>query len=150
AVMAASGVAAPPATAPTIAATPVTPPKAPVTPPPAPSRVEPPPAVTPVKAQITLHVESKPPGAEVYLVPQGVRLGGTPLDHVMGPIAGELVPIVKKPGSTQAQVALAADRDGTTTVRLESTHVTSKPHETPHTSTAPGSLDPFERMGAKP
>jgi serine/threonine-protein kinase len=101
---------------------------------------------------ITVHVTSQPPGADVYLMPAGVRIGATPLDHAMPPIDGEVVLIVKKAGYLDRQIAVRADHDGDVDVPLAK-QPAERPH--PHASggsgtTSTGSLDPFERSGGTP
>jgi serine/threonine-protein kinase len=69
-------------------------------------------------AKIRFAITSTPAGAEVYRMPQGVRVGFTPLDFSADAMAGEVVYTLKKPGFRDETVALPADRDGDKAVAL--------------------------------
>jgi serine/threonine-protein kinase len=66
-------------------------------------------AVTP--AQAILHIASTPGGAEVYRMPDNVRVGVTPLRYPVGAAPEPLVLVLRKPGYREASVALTADHD---------------------------------------
>jgi hypothetical protein len=70
-------------------------------------------------AQVTLSVDSEPPGAEVYRAFDGIRVGQTPMRLTLAPSPGEAVFVLRMPGRKDRKVALPADRDGTLRVRLE-------------------------------
>jgi eukaryotic-like serine/threonine-protein kinase len=127
---------------------------------PAPAPVAAHPVITPLStpppppAKITIALRSDPGGADVYRMPQGVRIGTTPLDYAMDPIDGEIVLIVKKRGYDDQQLAVRADRDHAQAVTLVR-HAFGGPTRPggghPSAPTPPaGTLDPFDKLGAKP
>jgi serine/threonine-protein kinase len=128
-------------------------PAAPAATPPAPAPPTPAPAKTP--AQVTIKLASEPRGADVYRMPQGVRIGTTPLTYSMDSIEGEIVLIVKRRGDVDQQVAVPADRDTDQTVTLARV-AAAKPHEPEPPGRGAGSaspgdshgrtLDPFDRL----
>ena len=109
---------------------------------------------------MTIKLASDPLGADVYRMPQGVRIGVTPLTYSMDAIEGEVVLIVKKRGYVDQQLAVPADRDTDQTVTLTRVAAT-RPHE-PKPPPGPGSgsassgepqsgtLDPFDKLSSKP
>jgi serine/threonine-protein kinase len=113
-----------------------------------------PPAPPTSAANVTLAITSDPPGAEVYRMPQAVRIGMTPLRYDVEPVSGELVLLVRKRGYRDETVALRADHDAAQTIAL-----VKKPLAAPakpasqdpgefitHTQVTPsGSLDPFAK-----
>ena len=134
--------------APPLAALPVAIAPAPVLPPP----VAPPPAPVAIAptAKITIKLDSDPIGAEVYRMPQGVRIGSTPLAYAVDPIAGELVLLVKKRGYADQQVIVPADRDDDRTIALVR-QASAAPRKPPTAPTKPpppptGTLDPFDKL----
>jgi hypothetical protein len=107
--------------------------------------------------KVTLTISSDPAGAEVYRMPQGVRVGATPLSYPIDAISGEVVVILKKPGYRDQTIAMPADHDADQTAKL-----VRKPAGGPvkpaggtppssndfltHTPAPPaGSLDPFAK-----
>ncbi|HET7500142.1 MAG TPA: protein kinase [Kofleriaceae bacterium] len=124
-------------------------------PPTAPPASAPPPASEPAK--VTLTIASDPPGAEVYRMPQSVRIGTTPMTYSADPVSGELVLLVKKRGYRDQTVAMPADHDGAQTVTLVKKPVPGParppgaeppaPDDFMTRTPAPpsGSLDPFAR-----
>jgi hypothetical protein len=123
---------------------------------PAPTPPAPVPTPPPAPARVTIKLDSDPIGADVYRMPQGVRIGTTPLVYPMDAIDGEMVLIVKKRGFTDLQLAVPADKDSAQTVKLAS--AASRPHgkgsgsQTQTNVTPPpngGTLDPFEKLDPK-
>jgi hypothetical protein len=108
---------------------------------------------------VTVKLASEPPGADVYRMPQAVRIGTTPVTYSMDAIEGEVVLIVKKRGYADQQLAVPADRDTDQTITLA--RVTTRLHEPKPAapSSAPtsrgdphggGTLDPFDKLTPKP
>jgi hypothetical protein len=83
-------------------------------------------------------------------MPQGVRIGTTPLSYPMDAIEGQVVLIVKKRGYSDKELAVAANQDSDQTVTLARVASGPKPPRPPPgtgSATAPtGSLDPFEKL----
>jgi eukaryotic-like serine/threonine-protein kinase len=111
------------------------------------------PAATPAAARapalVTIKLASEPRGADVYRMPQGVRIGTTPLTYAMDAmdaIEGEIVLIVKRRGYVDQQLAVPADRDTDQTVTLARV-ASAKPHEPEPPSPGSGSASPGERHG---
>jgi hypothetical protein len=143
-----------PLAAPThIAASP--PPSTPIAPPPA--IAAPAPAV-PAPAKATLIVSSNPPDAEVYRMPQGVRIGTTPLHYTIDATEGDVVLLVKKRGYRDETIALPADHDAERAVAL-----VRKAASAPSSNAAPvddfltktsgpsnDSVDPFAKPSKRP
>ena len=110
-------------------------------------------------AHVTIKLASEPRGAEVYRMPQGVRIGTTPLTYSMDAIEGEIVLIVKRHGYVDRQLAVPADRDTDQTVTLARV-ATARPHEPEPPGPGPGSaspggpqsgtLDPFDKLASRP
>ncbi|HTJ41764.1 MAG TPA: serine/threonine-protein kinase [Kofleriaceae bacterium] len=123
-------------------------------PPPAP-KPEPPPTPPAAPAKITIKLSSDPLGADVYRMPQGVRVGTTPLALPMDAMSGEVVLIVKKRGYVDQQLAVAADHDSDQTIALAKI-AAAKPPRPPKPngsgtsagsgSGSDGSLDPFDKL----
>ncbi len=91
-------------------------------PPPAAMRA-PPPAVTPAPPpavpKVLLVIASDPTGADVIQEYDGMRIGHTPYERSLAPVAkGTLIYILKLEGYEDARVELAADRDGMQRVAL--------------------------------
>jgi hypothetical protein len=153
----------PPATSPQVppvppsTPTPAVPAATPPTPPPlAPA---PTPAAAKAPVQVTIKLASEPGGADVYRMPQGVRIGTTPLKHSMDAIEGEIVLIVKRRGYVDQQLAVPADRDTDQKITLVRV-AAAKPHESEPPGRGAGSaspdpshgrtLDPFDRLNSRP
>jgi serine/threonine protein kinase len=78
------------------------------------------PAAPPVPATITVSIESEPAGATVIQDIDGMRIGRTPFDRRLAPVAGgTLVYILRLEGFEDTRVELAADRDDRETVALK-------------------------------
>ena len=107
--------------------------------------VKPPP---PPAAKIKFAITSSPAGAEVYRMPQGVRVGFTPLDYAIEPMAGEVVFTLKKSGFRDQTVTLPADRDGDPAVALVRKGGAPRPQATPAAAASPGGDDFFTRTPA--
>jgi tRNA A-37 threonylcarbamoyl transferase component Bud32 len=135
---------------------------APAATPPTPAPVPLAPAAIPAAkapAQVTIKLASEPRGADVYRMPQGVRIGTTPLKYSMDAIGGEIVLIVKRRGYVEQQLAVPADRDTDQTVTLARVP-TVKPREPEPPGPGSGSaspgeshgrtLDPFDRLNSRP
>lgn len=109
--------------------------------------------------QVTIKLASEPPRADVYRMPQGVRIGTTPLTYSMDAIEGEIVLIVKRRSYVDQQLALPADRDTDQTITLARVPA-AKPHDPEPPGRAAGSaspdpshgrsLDPFDRLNSRP
>jgi serine/threonine protein kinase len=138
---------------------PITPSTSPPTTPMATSPAPTPPAPTPtpptstptasaakVPAQVTIKLASEPRGADVYRMPQGVRIGTTPLTYAMDAIEGEIVLIVKRHGYADRQLAVPANRDTDQTVTLARV-AAAKPHEPESPGPGSGSASPGEPHG---
>ncbi|HEX3758160.1 MAG TPA: protein kinase [Kofleriaceae bacterium] len=99
-------------------------------------------------AKIKLAITSNPAGAEVYRMPQGVRIGFTPLDYSTEAMAGEVVFSLKKPGFRDETVSLPADRDGDKAVALVRKAGAPRPHAATPGAASPGGDDFFTRTPA--
>jgi len=123
------------------------------------TRVSTPPAADEPPAHVTIKLASDPRGADVYRMPQGVLIGTTPLTYPMNAIEGKIVPIVKRHGYVDRELAVPADRDTDQTVILARAAPT-RPHEPerpgPRSRSAPpgkpqsGTLNPFDTLPSKP
>ena len=82
-------------------------------------------------------------------MPQGVRIGTTPLTYPMDSMDGQVVLIVKKRGYSDKEIAVAANQDSEQTVTLAKV-ASDRPKPPPTgtgSATAPtGSLDPFDKL----
>jgi hypothetical protein len=117
-----------------------------------------PPDAAKMPAHLTIKLASEPLSADVYRMPQGVRIGTTPLVYSMDAIEGEVVLIVKKRGYVDQQLVVPADRDTDRIITL--THVATRPHEPKPPSPGAGStssgeppggsLDPFDKLAPDP
>jgi hypothetical protein len=105
---------------------------------------------------VTIKLVSEPRGADVYRLPQAVRIGTTPLAYPIDASDGEVVLIVKKSGYVDRQLVVPADRDTEQTITLARV---TKPREAKppvpdagSASTKPdgGTLDPFDKLSEKP
>jgi serine/threonine-protein kinase len=76
-------------------------------------------APEPAPARVRAAVDSVPPGAAVYRVSDGVRLGTTPFAREFDRSDGEIALVLKLAGFQDAPVALPASRDASETVTLE-------------------------------
>jgi eukaryotic-like serine/threonine-protein kinase len=99
---------------------------------PAEPQADPAPAPTPTK--VTMRIRSTPTGAEVYRMPQGVRVGRTPLSLAIDAVEGEVVFILKRAGFRDETVVFPADVDGDRTVTL-ARRTAPAPTPTPPTTT---------------
>ena len=117
------------------------------------------PAAPKAPARVTIKLASEPRGADVYRMPQGVRIGTTPLTFSVDAINGEIVLIVKRRGYVDQQVVVPADRDTDQTVTLvRVAPVKPREPELPGPgsgSASPGeshgrTLDPFDRLNSRP
>jgi hypothetical protein len=123
-----------------------------------------------------LSLSSEPSGAEVYRMPQGVRIGTTPLSYPVEVMTGEIVLLLKKPGYRDQTVAMRADRDSEQKVALarkplstgdKQAATTPPAGTTPPVGTTPpaptdfythtpgptkgtGSIDPFSKPNKRP
>ena len=71
---------------------------------------------------ILLTLDSDPSGAEVIQEHDGMRLGKTPFDKSLAPVAGgTLVYVLRLEGYEDHRVSLAADRDNREKVALKAT-----------------------------
>ena len=126
---------------------------APSAPTPTPPTSAPTAAAAKAPAQVTIKLASEPRGADVYRMPQGVRIGTTPMTYSMEAVDGEIVLIVKRHGYVDRQLAVPADRDTDQTVALTRV-AAAKPHEPESRgsgSASPsgpqgGTLDPFDKL----
>jgi serine/threonine-protein kinase len=97
-------------------------------------------------AKITLTIESRPAGADVFRVADGVRLGTTPLVKELARTDGDALFVIKLAGYLDERVKMATDRDGVATIDL-----TRRPRSVtkssavvqPKPSTKAVVLDPF-------
>jgi len=121
---------------------------------PAPAPVPAPAPAPPAKAsRVTIKLDSDPKGADVYRMPQGVRIGVTPVTYPMDAIDGQVVLLVKKKGYADKEVALPANSDSEQTVKLAKTASATRSHTAPQGSSTSsgdtGTLDPFDKLGGK-
>jgi len=116
-------------------------------------------AVANAPAHVRIRLASEPRGAEVYRMPQGVRIGTTPLTYSIDALEGEIVLIIKKRGYVDQQLAVPADRDTNQAVTLAQV-ATPRSHEPKRSGPGSGSalsgeppsgtLDPFDKLTPKP
>jgi serine/threonine protein kinase len=99
-------------------------------------------------AKIKFAIASAPAGAEVYRMPQGVRVGFTPLDVAADAMAGEVVFTLKKPGFRDETISLPADRDGDRAVALVRKTSTPRRQAAAPGAEHPGGDDFFTRTPA--
>ncbi len=90
-------------------------------------------------------------------MPQGVRIGTTPLRYPIDATPGEVVLIVKKPGYRDETIAMAADHDAAQAVTLVRKPIAAAPRPdgakppggddflTKTPGPPSGSLDPFAK-----
>jgi serine/threonine protein kinase len=118
--------------------------------------VEPP--QTPAHASVTIRLTSEPRGADVVRMPDGTRIGTTPLTYDAAAMAGSLSLVVKKRGYTDQSVIVSTDRDTDKTITLIRSTTTKQREPKPShpgagagSAAAPAStLDPFEKLTSKP
>jgi serine/threonine-protein kinase len=90
---------------------------------------------------ITLTLDSEPAGAEVIQEHDGMRLGKTPYDKTLAPVAGgTLVYVLRLDGYEDHRVTLAADRDNREKVALKA--IKKKPPPTTTSRPRPPSTTP--------
>jgi eukaryotic-like serine/threonine-protein kinase len=141
-----------PAVAPSPAPTPERPP-APARSP-APASAAPP---APTMEHATLHLTSDPIGADVYRMPQRVHVGRTPVTYTMDAAEDEVLLMLRKQGFETKQIAVATGHDRDLSVALTRVVVKSPAHNdgsldagsVERSTPAAGSLDPFEKLGAR-
>ena len=76
-------------------------------------------APVPTTEEITLGINSEPPGAAVYRRSDGVRIGETPWTKDMPPVSGGLLDVrITKEGFVPKELSLRTDRTGAYRVRL--------------------------------
>lgn len=61
---------------------------------------------------VRIVIDSDPPGANVYQMPESVRIGTTPLVLNRSPLAGELVLYIEKTGFRNASMVIDAEQPG--------------------------------------
>jgi serine/threonine-protein kinase len=111
----------------------------------APNAAAPTPTAPAEKPKVTLTVESTPPGAQVYRLSDGVKLGTTPFSAEYERGAGQAEFVLKLPGYRDAGASLPIDRDGEAQVVLQ--HAAAA-----HVAPAHGSSHktPPSKIAAKP
>ena len=88
-----------------------------------------------VPAPVRFTIASKPTGAQVYRVADGVRVGVTPYVTERAPTDGELIYSVQRKGFKDIRVVFPADRGGEADVELHRQHtVRTEPKDTPEPS----------------
>ena len=87
-------------------------------PPPPPAVVNQSVALRPKPSRVTLRIESRPTGAEVYRAADGVRVGTTPWSSEGESVPGQAVFVVKRVGYRDETVELDAERGGSRDVVL--------------------------------
>jgi eukaryotic-like serine/threonine-protein kinase len=105
--------------------------------------------------QVKIRLTSDPTGADVFRMPQGVRIGSTPLACTMDATTGKVTLALKRRGYADVVIAVPGDRDHDQIVALGKLAAKSPPAgETAAGSAADspsarGSLDPFEKLDHK-
>jgi serine/threonine-protein kinase len=103
-------------------------------------------------ATITIKLDSTPHGADVYRLPQGVRIGTTPVTYAMDSLDGRVVMLVKKPGYGDKEITLPANQDSVQTVKLARATASHSHASTPRrqqdsaAQAASSTLDPFDKV----
>ncbi len=100
----------------------------------------------PVAATIELAIESTPPGADVFRVSDGVRVGKTPFKLSVAATKGELLLKFRLAGHQDQEAAAATDHDGTVSLTLEPLVAATDPTAAPEDKTA---RDKRRRRGGK-
>jgi eukaryotic-like serine/threonine-protein kinase len=104
--------------------------------------------------QVQIRLTSDPSGAEVFRMPQGVRIGSTPLAYSMDATSGKVTLALKRRGYAEMVISVPGDRDHDQTVTLGKLARSPSAGETGAGSAAEappvrGSLDPFEKLDDK-
>jgi hypothetical protein len=96
---------------------------------------------------VKLVINSTPPGAEVFRLADGVRIGKTPFEQSILRTDGEAVYLLKLTGFHDERLTLPADRNTERTVTLARVHTTTHPQAEVHPKgkrrVQDGVLDPF-------
>jgi hypothetical protein len=103
---------------------------------------------------VQIRLTSDPSGAEVFRMPQGVRIGSTPLAYSMDATSGKVTLALKRRGYAEMVISVPGDRDHDQTVTLGKLARSPSAGETGAGSAAEappvrGSLDPFEKLDDK-
>lgn len=108
----------------------------------------------PAPAQVTLVIESDPPGADVYRAFDGVLVGRTRYETKMAPITGKAVYVLKLDGYDDERVELFTDRDDqqklTLTPRSQKTRTARKKRHRKKRSGSKPAQATVERRSEKP
>ncbi len=104
------------------------------------------PGPAPAPANIELAIESTPPGADVFRVSDGVRVGKTPFKLSVVAIKGELLLKFRLAGHQDQEAAAATDHDGKLSLTLEPLVAVTDPAPGPEDKTA---RDKRRRRGGK-
>jgi serine/threonine-protein kinase len=75
----------------------------------------------PAQAMVTLSISSVPPGADIYRIPDHLRIGKTPMRYPLARSQGDAVFLLKLDGYEDRRVELAADHDANANVELTRT-----------------------------
>jgi eukaryotic-like serine/threonine-protein kinase len=111
----------------------------------------------PTPLRVAIKLTSEPVGADVYRMPQGERVGRTPLDYVIEERGASITLLFRRKGYADRQITipLADDSIHNVTLMRSIAKRTSQPaslptiEPDPGSATTPmsGSLDPFEKLG---
>jgi hypothetical protein len=104
--------------------------------------------------QVKIRLASDPPGAEVFRMPQGMRIGSTPLAYTMDATSGKVTLALKRRGYADLVITVPGDRDHDQVVALGKLAARSPSAGeggagSAAESPARGSLDPFEKLDPK-
>jgi serine/threonine-protein kinase len=92
--------------------------------------------VPPKPARVSIEIASQPDGAEIYRLPQSVRIGKTPMTYTMDAVDGEVVFVLRKRGFRDETIAVPASADATKSVVLARATVARPAGERPAAAAA--------------
>jgi hypothetical protein len=96
-----------------------------------------------VREKVMLRIESTPEGADVFRVPDGLKLGRTPLDYERDREAGTLVFLVRRPGFKETQVEQSTLESSVTRLTLVADEPVPAPSRIRKRTTQFGSEDVY-------
>jgi hypothetical protein len=102
--------------------------------------------------RVTIRLTSDPPGADVYRMPQGARIGSTPLTYAMEATTGKVSLTLKRLGYEDTTITVPGDRNHNEMVALGKVVEKSLPQGTGSANELKAirpSLDPFDKLDGR-